>query len=139
MTFDIDLQNTFTETYYQLYFPDWTSPSVDTTTLSGYMGFNEPIYSPSVTSNQQYITTQTINTETTADYVIDGSNNFFTIEVYSNDDYTYNIDTTPLLSFNVLLQTETGATLTSSRATRSTIIDSLQRGIQNNIYLKFSR
>lgn len=136
MTFTIDLQNTFSESYYRLYFPDWTAPSQDTTTLSGYMGFNEQSYSPAtITSYQQYITTQTVTTETTADYVVDELNNYFDVQVYANDDYTYNIDKTPLYTFRVELQTTNGEILKAERISRTDIISSLQRGIQNNPFL----
>ena len=87
MTFNIDLQKTYTEAYYQLYFPDWTSPlTYPTGSIASYMGFNNQTYNPcSIVSNQTIYKTQTILNEVTQDYILDNSNNYFTVKVYSNN------------------------------------------------------
>jgi hypothetical protein len=85
MTMNIDLQKVYTETYYQLYFPSWTSPLTDSSaSIPGYMGFNNQIYYPcSISSNQTLFTTSAINNETIQDYTLSSSNNYFTVNVYS--------------------------------------------------------
>jgi hypothetical protein len=86
MTMNIDLQKVYTEAYYQLYFPTWSSPVTDSSgSIPGYMGFNNQIYYPcSISSNQTLFTSGAIINELLQDYTLSSSNNYFTVNVYSN-------------------------------------------------------
>lgn len=86
MTMNIDLQKVYSEAYYKLYFPNWTSPLTDANgSIPGYMGFNNDSYYPcSISSNQTIYTTDNIITETNQDYILTEYNNYFTVNIYSN-------------------------------------------------------
>ena len=141
MTMNIDLQKTYSEAYYQLYFPQWTSPITDSSSsIPGYMGFNNQSYDPcAITSKQNYITTSTLIAETTANYSIDNTNNFFTLKIYSNDNYkfTYDPTTIPIYTFTVQLKSpdDTTTNFVSTSVTRDNIITSLITALQTNEFL----
>jgi len=143
MTFDMNLQKIYTEAYYQLYFPQWTSPITDSSnSIPGYLGFNYNTYDAcSITSNQTYITTLTIATETTADYYLDASNNYFTINVYSNDSNKYNFSYSqsvqPIHTITVTLKDTIDNTqiLVDQQITRSQLVTVVNNALKTNQYL----
>lgn len=124
MTFNIDLQKTYTEAYYQLYFPNWTSPVSDPIgSIASYMGFNNQTYnSCSIVSNQTIYSTQTILNEITQDYTLNSSNNYFTVKVYSNNIVNK--------SYKILLKTIDGNEYIGL-ASRSEIITSINNTIKS--------
>jgi hypothetical protein len=123
MTMNIDLQKVYTEAYYQLYFPNWSSPIIDSSSsIPGYIGFNNQYYSPcSITSNQTKYTTNLINSEKFEDYTLDSTNNYFTVNVYSN--------TSLIKTYKVTLKNSTSDYI--GLASRSQIYDSINTILQN--------
>ena len=123
MTMNIDLQKVYTESYYQLYFPSWTSPVTDSSaSIPGYMGFNNQIYYPcSISSNQTLFLTDIIKTETLQDYILSTSNNYFTVNVYSNSSL--------IKTYKITLKIN-GSDYTGL-ASRSQIYDSINTTLQN--------
>jgi hypothetical protein len=123
MTMNIDLQKVYTEAYYQLYFPSWTSPLEDSSgSIPGYIGFNNQVYNPcSITSNQTKYKTIDISGEVYQDYNLNISNNYFTVNVYSN--------TSLMKQYKITLQN--GGSDYSGLASRSQIYDSINTTLQN--------
>jgi hypothetical protein len=123
MTMNVDLQKVYTEAYYQLYFPSWTSPITDSSaSIPGYMGFNNQLYYPcSITSNQTQYTTTAIINEKTQDYTLDNSNNYFTVNVYS--------DTSIIKTYKIILQNSSSDYI--GLASRSEIYASINTTLQN--------
>jgi len=125
MTMNIDLQKVYTEAYYQIYFPNWTSPLTDSSgSIPGYMGFNNQSYNPcSITSNQTKYTTSDITSEITQDYILSLSNNYFTVNVYSN--------TSLIKTYKITLQNSSSEY--NGSASRSQIYASINTTLQNYI------
>ena len=123
ITLNIDLQKVYTESYYQLYFPNWTSPLTNATgSIPGYMGFNNQSYNTcSISSNQTIYTTAAITSEITQDYILNSSNNYFTVNVYSN--------TLLIKTYTITLQNSSSDYI--GLATRSQIYDSINTTLQN--------
>jgi len=138
-TVNLNLQNTFNENYYSIYFPNWTSctPADNASrynSIPGYLGFNNQTYYPnSITSKQNVYSTALLNSngEQAQNFVLDSSNNYFTVYQY--------LGYTPFSGFYenpTILNTQKVTLLTSSNlpyignATRSDIIDAIQRGLQ---------
>jgi hypothetical protein len=123
MTMNVDLQKVYNEAYYKLYFPNWTSPVTDTSgSLPAYMGFNNDTYYPcSITSNQTIYKTINLTQEVTQDYILDNSNNYFTVNIYSN--------TSLAQSYKVILQ-KNGINYTGL-ASRSEIFASINTTLTN--------
>jgi len=136
-TFNLNLQKTFKESYYQLYFPIWTSPITDNTgSIPGYLGFNNQIYDlNSITSNQSYITTQLLNSETSQDYYLDNSNNYFTVIQYLNSDIfsAYNSPTSTILE-TITVQLQNNGIPYIGLATRSQIISAVNNALTTSAY-----
>jgi hypothetical protein len=125
MTMNIDLQKVYTEAYYQLYFPNWSSPVTDSSSsIPGYIGFNNETYDLcSITSNQTEYTTSSITGQVTQDYIlVDGSNNYFTVNVYSN--------TSLIKTYTITLLQNNGSKYTGL-ASRTQIYDSINYTLQN--------
>jgi hypothetical protein len=130
MKMNIDLQKVYTEAYYQLHFPNWISPLEDASgSIPGYMGFNSETYNLcSITSNQTKYKTIDISSVTKQDYKLDSSNNYFTVNVYS--------DTLLVKTFKVILQQTNSATPYIGSANRTQIYDSINYTLQNYKYEK---
>ena len=92
-TLTVDIQKTYTEAYYDVSFSTW-SPSINDdlsgtdlndyrlTTIPSYLGFNQQQYQPySIFSDQTYVTTPIFNTDNGI-FVLDESNNYFTVIQY---------------------------------------------------------
>jgi hypothetical protein len=142
-TVNLNLQNTFTETYYSIYFPNWTSPIGNINTrlnsIPGYLGFNNQTYYPnSITSNQKTYSTSLLNSsgEQAQNYILDSSNNYFTVYQYVGyTPFTGFYENPTILNRHVVrLLTETNLPYVGN-ATRPDIISSIQRGLQaNNLF-----
>lgn len=142
-TVNLNLQNTFNENYYSVYFPNWSSPIGNTATRSysipAYLGFNNQTYYPnSITSNQFTYSTTLLNSngEQAQNYILDDSNNYFTVYQYVG--YTpfsgFYENPTILNAQTVRLLTETNLPYVGN-ATRSDIIAAIRRGLlANNIF-----
>ena len=141
-TVNLNLQNTFNENYYSVKFPNWTSPIIGNTrvnSIPGYLGFNNQTYYPnSITSNQFTYSTTLLNSngEQAQNFILDSSNNYFTVYQY--------VGYTPFSGFYenpTILNTQTVRLLTETNlpyvgnATRSDIIAAIRRGLQaNNLF-----
>jgi hypothetical protein len=123
MTMNIDLQKVYTEAYYKLYFPNWSSPVTNpTASIPGYMGLNHDIYYLcSVSSDEAKYTSSSINTQVTQDYFLNNSNNYFTVNVYSN--------TSLVKTYKIVLQNN-GLEYTGL-ASRTQIYSSINTTLQN--------
>ena len=132
-TVNLNIQNTFNEIYYYLNFPFFTYPTDllnNKKSIPGYLGFNNSYYDiNTITSNQSYITTAVYNTQTSQDYVLDNSNNYFTVIQYLgySPDSAYDSRSTILNSITINL-TQNGFPYTGS-VTRENIITAVNSAI----------
>ena len=142
-TIQLNLQNTFNETYYNIRFPFYNYPSDisrnQTNSIAGFLGFNQQeYYINSITSKQNLIKTSIITTQLSQDYILDNSNNYFTVIQYIP--YTpfshYDSNSTILNTQKVQL-TNNGLPYTAA-ATRQNIIDSLNQTIISSGYFDSS-
>ena len=133
MTVNLDLQKVYTETYYQLILPPIKEGSLDTDrTITDYLGFNKNIYNMcSITSNKTLFTKDNINnTSRNQNYMLDSSNNYFTVNTYDENNNVMN-------SYKIVLkkkqENDTYADYTTTTgASRSDIIDSLNETLKIN-------
>jgi hypothetical protein len=138
-TVNLNMTNTFNETYYTLTYPFFTHPldlSNNSKSIPGYLGFNSQSYSmSSIYSNQQYKTTQAISSQGTPDFYLDNSNNYFTVVQYIGYDpfSGYDINSKTLNQFTVQL-TNNGLPYIGN-VTRQTIIDLVNQAIQSSPFL----
>jgi len=147
-TVNLNLQQTYSEPYYQLYFPSWTpsvspivSPPLDRTlSIPSYLGFNNQIYYPSaIHSNHTYRTTVTINAQTSQDFYLDNSNNYFTVIQYIGytEFDTYNPASSKVLQTIKVQLTQNGINVIGN-ATRSDIVNYINTSIQTSGYFESS-
>ena len=136
-TIQLDIQNTFNDTYYDVTFPFFRYPidisQNQTKSIAGFLGFNNPTYSiNAITSLKTYITTSTITTQLSLDYILDDSNNYFTIVQYKpySPFLSYNSNSVILNTIKIQLLNQDGLPFVG-QATRQNIIDSL-----NNVFMK---
>ena len=142
-TVNLNIQQTYSEPYYQLYFPYWTTPvtTIQNRSLSipAYLGFNNQTYYPyAIHSNQSYRTTITINAQTSQDFYLDNSNNYFTVIQYLGytEFDTYNEASSILQTIKIQL-TQNGFNVVGN-ATRSDIISYVNAAIQSSGYFETS-
>lgn len=141
-TVNLNMTNTFNETYYTLNFPYFTHPldlSNAKYSIPGYIGFNNQTYfMNSINSNQNYRTTQSIATEYSPNFTLDNSNNFFTVIQYLGYDPSsgYDSRSQTLNSFKVKL-TNNGLPYTGP-ATRQNVIDAVNQAFNNSPYFDSS-
>jgi len=133
-TFNIDLQKTYTESYYKLFFPTWSlSYNISDelrNTIPSYLGFTDTSYNFNYirsNSTNTYTLTTFINSEIKPLFNIDNLNNFFTIKYYigSSIDKGYENDT---LS-NIIKTITISLDLTSGLYTRNQIISAVNTAI----------
>ena len=139
-TVNLNLQKTYTEAYYSLNFPSWTSPisvSGDIyTSIPQYFGFNYQTYLPySIISNQTYRTTSTIISETAQDFILDNSNNYFTVIQYlgNNEFGTYDSFSTILNTFTIQLRSLSNNNINyTGNVSRSDLLTLINNAIHNS-------
>jgi hypothetical protein len=137
MTINLDLQKVYTETYYELILPRINNGSLATDrTITDYLGFNRNVYSmSSITSNNKYFTTENINnTSQNQNYILDSSNNYFTVSIYDENNNIIN-------SYKIVLKTKQVNNIgiityidytTTTGASRLDIINSLNETLKIN-------
>ena len=141
-TVNLNMTNTFNETYYTLNFPFFTHPldlSNAKYSIPGYLGFNNQTYSMnSINSNQNYRTTQSIQSQLSQDFVLDNSNNYFTIIQYIGYDPFSGYDSRSqiLNTFKIQL-TNSGLSYTGP-VTRQNVIDAVNQALQTSPYFDSS-
>jgi hypothetical protein len=131
MTINLNLQKVYTETYYELILP----PIINNiTTITGYLGFNKNVYNMcSITSNKTLFTKENIeSTSSTQNYTLNSSNNYFTVNLYDENNDIIN-------SYKIVLKTKqvnngiiTYIDYTTTGASRSDIINSLNETLKIN-------
>lgn len=141
-TVNLNMINTFNETYYTLNFPNFTHPldlSNSKYSIPGYLGFNnETYFMNSINSNQTYRTTQSITTEYSQNFTLDDTNNYFTVVQYLGYDPStgYDSRSKTLNTFKVQL-TSNGFPYTGP-ATRQNIIDAVNEALNDSPYFNSS-
>ena len=138
-TVQLNIQNTFNETYYNINFANFTSPtdpSNNKYSIPGYMGLNYQSYNlNTINSNQTYYSTSIINSQYSQNYVLDDSNNYFTVIQYLGYDpfSGYDERSTILNQYKIQL-TNQGLPYTGS-VTRQNVIDAVNSAIiQSNLF-----
>ena len=133
-TFQINLQNTYNESYYHIDFSNikqsYNVPDVlRSDNIASYLGFNDVTYSLNcIQSNESKKTTIFINSETAnAVFTIDQSNNYFTVLQYKGPN-SYSSSSTILNTYSIVLDLQNGT------YTREQIINAVNQAIQTNGY-----
>jgi hypothetical protein len=132
MTINLDLQKVYTETYYELKLPTINNGNLPTDrTITDYLGFNRNVYSmSSITSNNTLFTNSYItSTSLSQNYTLDSSNNYFTVNIYDENNNIMN-------SYKIVLQKKqennTYIDYTTTGASRRDIINSLNETLNRN-------
>lgn len=127
-TVNLNLQNTYNESYYSFSFP----PDIS---FANYLGFvNQTYYPYRVNSNETYRTTITINSQTSQDYYLDNSNNYFTIIQYLGYDEFTLYDARSKILNTIKIQLQNNGLNFVGNATRADIISSVNAAIQSSGY-----
>lgn len=132
MTINLNLQKVYTETYYELILP----PIINNiTSITEYLGFNKNVYNMcSITSNNTLFTRAYIeSTSSTQNYILNSSNNYFTVNLYDENNNIIN-------SYKIVLKIKqvsnagntTYIDYTTIGASRSDIINSLNETLKIN-------
>ena len=141
-TVNLNMTNTFNETYYTLNFPYFTHPldlSNAKYSIPGYLGFNKPTYSMnSINSNQNYRTTQSIQTQLSQDFVLDNSNNYFTIIQYIGYDPFSGYDSRSQILNTFKIQLTNNGLSYTGPVTRQNVIDAVNQALQTSPYFDSS-
>jgi hypothetical protein len=102
-----------------------------------YLGFaNQTYYPYRVNSNQIYRTTITINSQTSQDYYLDNSNNYFTVVQYLGYDEFSLYDTRSKILNTITIQLQNNGLNFVGNATRADIISSVNEAIQTSGYFE---
>ena len=144
-TLSINMNNTYNESGYYLYFPTWT-PSKFNNLLSGpryksipgFLGFNYPNYYLNRIYSMATLplsTVSMVSDNTTAVYSINESNNYFTIYKYIGPN-EYSANSIQDISFQIKLSLLTGPS--TGRFTRTEIVNDLSYQLALNKYLNGS-
>lgn len=141
-TVNLNMTNTFNETYYTLNFPFFTHPldlSNAKYSIPGYLGFNNQTYSMnSIHSNQNYRTTQSIQTQLSQDFVLDNSNNYFTIIQYIGYDPFSGYDSRSQILNTFKIQLTNNGLSYTGPVTRQNVIDAVNQALQTSPYFDSS-
>ena len=137
-TINLNIQNTFNESYYSLNFPYFTYPTDPTNNINsipGYLGFNNISYNMNTfTSNKSFMATTIFNSQTSQDYILDTSNNYFTVIHYLGYDAfsEYDSRSTILNTYTISLK-QNGFPYIGA-ATRQNIISAVNTAISSSGY-----
>jgi hypothetical protein len=140
-TFVLDIQKTYTEAYYNVVFPSWSSIATQESrnqTIPAYLGFNHAAYEPfRVDSLQTTATTSFVNSQSSQGFAVDSSNNYFTVVQYDGSQQTKYSPSTPLLSpplntYTIYMSTSATAQQIPATGTytRDQIVEYVNNGIQ---------
>ena len=140
-TITVDINKTFNENRYYLYFPDWTSPLIDTSrnqSIPGFLGFNDTSYNIcTIYSNRNLsLTTSQSNSDSVNSvYSITSSNRYFTIKQYDGYNEYDSTNSTIINSYDVAFSTNIS---NNNTYTRNQLFDDLSGVILSNSYLSNS-
>jgi hypothetical protein len=141
-TTTVEFNTIYNESSYYMYFPTWTSSIGDQSrngprysSIPGYFGFNFRNYYLNATrsvANLPYTTNATAITSDNVNgsYLVDNSNNYFTIYKYIGPD-EYSSNSVIDLSFQIKLSV-------SGVVTRTQLVNDLSNQLTNNTYLSGS-
>jgi len=134
-TIQLNIQNTFNETYYNLAW--FSTPPLDLSlnnySIPGYMGFNNSIYTlNSISSNQTYYLTDTITTQYSQNFTLDSSNNYFTVVQYLGYDQFTGYDSRSKILNTYTIQLMNNGFNYTGTVTRQNIIDATNLAIQQS-------
>ena len=138
-TIQLNIQNTFNETYYDINFPYFTYPvdinETKTKSIPSFLGFNSQTYNiNAITSKKTYIKTNIIESQLSQNYTLDNTNNYFTVIQYQP--YTpftgYDVNSKVLNSVKVQL-TSNGLPYTGN-VTRLNILNGINDAIITSGY-----
>jgi len=135
-TVQLNIQNTFNESYYNVNFSNFTSPtdlSNNKSSIPGYMGFNYQSYNlNTIASNQTYYSTSIIDSQYSQNYTLDNSNNYFMVIQYLGyDPFTgYDQRSTILNQYKIQLMNQ-GLPYTGP-VTRQNVIDAVNSAIKTS-------
>jgi hypothetical protein len=102
-TFIVDLKKKFNETDYQLYFPTWSTPTIEaekSKTIPSFLGFNFQYYYPYVAYSLMKILTfigDPNEPTNITEFALDQTNNYFTIYQYTGTS-SFNIATSTIVN-----------------------------------------
>ena len=147
-TIQLNIQNTFNETYYNIKFPYFTYPIELTNTtnttnttksIPSFLGFNQSSYTiNSISSRQTYIKTPIINSQLSLDYVLDNSNNYFTVIQYKPYDQFSGYDTNSTILETIKVQLKYNGLPYIGQVNRNNIMSSLNQSITTSGYFDSS-
>lgn len=114
VVFQMDLKKQFDETNYQLYFPSWEPPNTNTPKyISSFLGFNYDTYYPFTAYSRSDILPK-ISADTGNDrFILDSSNNYFTVRQYIGTTVIQDISIAFSLSFGLKSRSELLTNLSS--------------------------
>lgn len=137
-TVNLNMTNTFNETYYTLNFPSFTYPRDPINakySIPGYLGFNRRTYSMnSITSNQNYKTTQAIQTQLSQEFVLDNTNNYFTVVQYLGFDPSTGYDSRSQILNTIHIQLTKDGLPYTGPVTRQNIITAVNEALDVSPY-----
>lgn len=133
----LDITKTYNESYYDISFSNWTTPSIlNSPSIPGFFGFNFESYNPSEIKSALNVLSANYKTDSIhSNYVLDNSNNFFTIIQYINSTPTTNYDpslSTVIQNIPITLSLPTGVSYS-----QYALIEDLNTQLSNNKYLEY--
>ena len=141
-TVNLNMTNTFNETYYTLNFPYFTHPldlSNAKYSIPGYLGFNNQTYfMNSINSNQNYRNTESITTEYSQNFTLDNSNNYFTVIQYLGYDSSSGYDSRSQILNTFKIQLTNNGLPYTGPATRQNVINTVNQALIDSPYFDSS-
>ena len=137
----VDINKTFNENRYYLYFPTWTSPLIDTSrneTIAGFLGYNDTSYNICTIYSKRTLslTTSTSNSDSVNSvFSINTSNRYFTIKQYEGYSEYDSTSSSIINSYDVSFSTNIS---NGNTYTRNQLFDDLSGSIVSNPYLSNS-
>jgi hypothetical protein len=131
-TLNLDIKEVFGESNYYLYFPNWTSPTNDTSrlqTIAGYLGYNNQTYpGHSIYSERGYLPYKSSDTQSCT---IDSTNQ--TIHIYA---YTVSSpSTTDYTSTTKQIYVDISITIDAGTYTRPQLVTAVNTALKSNSQL----
>jgi len=134
-TVQLNIQNTFNETYYNLswFLTPPTNVNTNYYSIPGYIGFNNQTYAlNTITSNQSYYLTSIITTQYNQNYTLDNSNNYFTVIQYLGYNQQSGYDSRSTILNTITLQLTNNGFPYTGFVTRQNIIDAVNQAINTS-------
>ncbi len=134
--FVIDINSTYTDADYRMFFPYWTTPNVvgeaKSNSIPSFFGFNFDNYYPYVVYGKRnlYLTANESTNNSQSAYWLDASNNYFTVIQYRGPSNYVNGQSTILKQFNIEINQTFGLNYN-----RQDLYSYLNASIQQSQYL----